>query len=66
MTPNVPKDPAAPWKRSELMVAEASVTSPFARTISNQLIVFSKKPYLNELLSPEVPENPPPTVMPGN
>lgn len=40
--------------------------SPLARIISIDSTVLSKKPYLNELLSPEVPAKPPPTVIPGN
>ena len=58
--------PAAPWNRSDLSVSDAETISPLASTISIRLIVLSKKPYLKELLSPPVPANPPPTVMPGN
>jgi len=36
--------------------------SPLGRTISIHWIVFSKKPYLNPLLSPAVPEHPTPSI----
>lgn len=64
----MPKADAAPQNRSvfSLVVREALVTSPLASTISIQLMVASKGPYRKDELSPEVPEKPPPTVMPGN
>ena len=65
-TPSVPKDEATPQKRSGFSSLEAIVFSPLARTISTQFTVLSKNPNRKELLSPEVPEKPPPAVMPGN
>jgi len=66
VTPRVPNEPAAPRNRSAFSDVEAVTTSPLPKTISIHVAALSKKPYMKELLSPEVPAKPPPTVMPGN
>ena len=64
--PRLPTAPEAPWKRSGFSLSEAVTISPLPSTISTELTVSLKYPYLNELLSPAVPAKPPPAVIPGN
>jgi hypothetical protein len=64
--PKVPMAPTAPLNSSGFSELEALTISPFASTISTQLTVWLKYPYLKELLSLAEPAYPPPTVIPGN
>jgi len=67
-TPRVPKADAAPAE--EVPVSRSWKPERTSRrgapSLPIQLMVASKAPWRKELLSPDVPEKPPPAVMLGN